>query len=49
MLGMFGEPAVTRQYVADVSRISSATEYPRARRAHGFSQVSPIIALTFTA
>jgi hypothetical protein len=49
MPGMFRGPAVTRQYVADISRIKSEIEYPRARRAHGSSQVPAIIALTFTA
>jgi hypothetical protein len=49
MLGILREPAVTRQYAADISRISSTIEYPQARRAHRSSQVPVIIALTFTA
>jgi len=49
MPGMLRRPAVKRQYATDISRISSAIEYPRSRRAHRPSQVPAIIALTFTA
>jgi hypothetical protein len=49
MPGTFRGPAVTRQYAADISRISSTFEYPQARRAHRSSQMPGIIALTFTA
>jgi hypothetical protein len=49
MPGMLRGPAVTRQYETDISRISSAIEYPQARRAYWSSQVPVIIALTFMA
>jgi len=48
MLGILRGPAATRQYATDISRISSAIEYPQARRAYWSSQASVIIALTFT-
>jgi hypothetical protein len=49
MVGMFRRPAMTLQYMTDISRISSTSKYPRARRAHWLSQASAIIALTLTA
>jgi hypothetical protein len=49
MLSTFRSPAVTRRYAADISRIISKIEYPRAGRAYRHSQVTGIIALTFTA
>ena len=45
----FSSPAVVRQYATDISRISSAIEYPRASRAHRPSRTPGIIALTLTA
>jgi hypothetical protein len=49
MLRMFRRPTIIRRYAADISRISSVIEYPRARRADWSSRMPGIIALTFTA
>jgi hypothetical protein len=49
MPGTFGGTAVTRQYATDISRISSEVAPTYARRAPWSSQVTGIIALTFTA
>jgi hypothetical protein len=49
MLGILKGPAVTRRQMTDISRISSATEHPQARSAHGSGQPPAIITFTFTA
>ena len=49
MPGTFRLTAVTRQYAIDISRISSEVVSINARRAPWSSQITGIIALTFTA